>query len=561
VTGVAARLALMLTALTLTSCPNHETTLKRLARAAVTKTATHSSRRVRGLVRETAARAERLTGPQIPAPPYTLLDGTVVSESDRETAQDTLAIGGDPAALPQMDTEARASNSAKQTSPDVSVTSHPQSTDYDDSTVPRIYSIGRETQIYAGPKFDARRLGYLRYGAEVQRTTEAVSHRNCAGGWFGVKPAGFVCVNGRTATSDANHPLVRARIARPERMQALPYAYGLARRGVPRLFAYAPGTGDVLSSATSARRVAQFGNVRLLPLPDDWRHPRQVFGYDRPRETASLGNGLPGSGLALVGFYSDAGRLYGVTPDLELVSTDALEPVAPSTFVGKALEPSEALPAAFAMKSAWSYAGDPRTGTAKPVRQLARREIVLLNQEQLNERRSEWRQLTNGEWMRTSDLRIVEARTEWPDWATPGKVWVDVSIQQQTLVAYEGTRAVYVTLVSTGVDGLNDPATTKSTKTGVFHIVSKHLTATMNSDNAEDAYEMREVPWVQYFSEGYALHGAYWHDAFGQPRSHGCVNLSPRDARWLFHFTSPGVPSNWHGTIPAEESATVFVHP
>jgi lipoprotein-anchoring transpeptidase ErfK/SrfK len=83
----------------------------------------------------------------------------------------------------------------------------------------------------------------------------------------------------------------------------------------------------------------------------------------------------------------------------------------------------------------------------------------------------------------------------------------------------------------------------------------------MNGEDPDGAYEMREVPWVQYFSEGYALHGAYWHDAFGQPRSHGCINLSPKDARWLFHFTNPGLPQQWHGSIPVEPSATVFVHP
>src|SRR5678815_37413 len=60
-------------------------------------------------------------------------------------------------------------------------------------------------------------------------------------------------------------------------------------------------------------------------------------------------------------------------------------------------------------------------------------------------------------------------------------------------------------------------------------------------------FELRDVPWIQYFASGYALHGAYWHDVFGIPRSHGCVNLSPIDARVVFRWTDPPVPEGWHG--------------
>jgi lipoprotein-anchoring transpeptidase ErfK/SrfK len=53
-------------------------------------------------------------------------------------------------------------------------------------------------------------------------------------------------------------------------------------------------------------------------------------------------------------------------------------------------------------------------------------------------------------------------------------------------------------------------------------------------------YNLEEVPWTLYFYSGYALHGAYWHDAFGNPRSHGCVNLSLYDAWWIFKWSEPG---------------------
>lgn len=76
-------------------------------------------------------------------------------------------------------------------------------------------------------------------------------------------------------------------------------------------------------------------------------------------------------------------------------------------------------------------------------------------------------------------------------------------------------------------------------------------------------FELRDVPWIQYFASGYALHGAYWHDSFGTPRSHGCVNLAPIDARVVFMWSEPTVPPGWHGinsSAETGEGTAVFIH-
>ena len=73
-------------------------------------------------------------------------------------------------------------------------------------------------------------------------------------------------------------------------------------------------------------------------------------------------------------------------------------------------------------------------------------------------------------------------------------------------------------------------------------------------------FELRDVPYVQYFENGYALHGAYWHDRFGQPKSHGCVNLAPEDARRLFFWTEPQIPPGWHGVARSLTGTVVFIH-
>ncbi len=76
-----------------------------------------------------------------------------------------------------------------------------------------------------------------------------------------------------------------------------------------------------------------------------------------------------------------------------------------------------------------------------------------------------------------------------------------------------------------------------------------------------EEFELRDVPYVQYFENGYALHGAYWHDVFGQPKSHGCVNLAPEDARRLFFWTEPQIPPGWQGVARSLTGTVVFVHP
>ena len=65
------------------------------------------------------------------------------------------------------------------------------------------------------------------------------------------------------------------------------------------------------------------------------------------------------------------------------------------------------------------------------------------------------------------------------------------------------------------------------------------------SEEERHLYSLHDVPWTQFFFEDYALHGVYWHDRFGNRRSHGCVNLSPTDARWFYNWTEPRQPPGW----------------
>jgi lipoprotein-anchoring transpeptidase ErfK/SrfK len=145
----------------------------------------------------------------------------------------------------------------------------------------------------------------------------------------------------------------------------------------------------------------------------------------------------------------------------------------------------------------------------------------------------------------------------------PGEKWIDVDLTRQTLVAFEGSRPVFGTLISSGRRNPQDKEHDFPTVVGSFRIKEKHVTTTMDGDIAADGpYSIEDVPWVMYFQGSYALHAAFWHDGFGNKRSHGCVNMAPEDARTLFAWTDPPLPAGWHGVFARDESSgtRVIVH-
>lgn len=117
--------------------------------------------------------------------------------------------------------------------------------------------------------------------------------------------------------------------------------------------------------------------------------------------------------------------------------------------------------------------------------------------------------------------------------------WIDVDLTNQSLTAYENGLPVYSTLVSSGL--WDTP-----TVTGQYRIYLRLKSQDMNGYNIGYDYFIPDVPYVMYFTGNYALHGAYWHNDFGKPRSHGCVNLSVPDAEWLFNFSQTGTLVNVH---------------
>ena len=116
-----------------------------------------------------------------------------------------------------------------------------------------------------------------------------------------------------------------------------------------------------------------------------------------------------------------------------------------------------------------------------------------------------------------------------------GTRWIDVDLTNQRVYAYEGETLVNSFLVSTGT-------WLTPTVTGKYSIYVKYRTANMHGPG----YFLPDVPYVMYFYKGYGLHGTYWHNNFGTPMSHGCVNLATGDAGWLYNWASVGTVVNVH---------------
>ena len=116
-----------------------------------------------------------------------------------------------------------------------------------------------------------------------------------------------------------------------------------------------------------------------------------------------------------------------------------------------------------------------------------------------------------------------------------GARWIDVDLTNQMVYAYEGDVIVNSFLVSTGTWAT-------PTVTGQYKVYVKYKSAKMSGPG----YYLPNVPYIMYFYKGYGLHGTYWHNNFGTPMSHGCVNLRTEDAGWLFNWASVGTVVNVH---------------
>jgi hypothetical protein len=458
----------------------------------------------------------------------------------------------------------------------------------------RIAALAWETRVLEQPSASSKVLGYVRAGGLVQAASAGTHGEGCRGEWRAVAPVGFVCIEPGNATVDLETTMVHALAQRPDTTARLPYMYGIVRRPGP-LYARLPTRAEAEANepGLEARMRAwlsesgedgagfrgdywQRGKTEPTPSPQAlWdaqttrELPEYLAGSKFPpgnlstlRHGEDLLAGMAGrhNGFALVDTAVVEGRRYGVTSDLLVFPIDRMRPIEGSAFHGYKVPDDVDFPFALVRRdgaAAYSVSG----GKPSKAKDVARRSAIPLSGKQRFFDGVLFFQSTDGLWLSDRFVSRVDGVKKMPKWAKDGERWIDVSIAKQVLLAYDGTKPAYATLISSGEAGLEDPETSKSTARGIFRIHTKHLTTTMSSKTVGEEFELKDIPYVQYFEEGYALHAAYWHDDFGTPRSHGCINLAPEDARWLFQWTEPQLPAGWHGVRKALSGSVVFVHP
>jgi lipoprotein-anchoring transpeptidase ErfK/SrfK len=120
---------------------------------------------------------------------------------------------------------------------------------------------------------------------------------------------------------------------------------------------------------------------------------------------------------------------------------------------------------------------------------------------------------------------------------------LEVRLGNQLMIAYELDRPVFMARVASGAEFSNGRFLTPIGRHETYHKrPSRHMAA---GDLASNGYDLPGVPWICYINEkGVAFHGTYWHNDYGRPRSHGCINLTPTAAKWIYRWTLPSVPPN-----------------
>lgn len=329
----------------------------------------------------------------------------------------------------------------------------------------------------------------------------------------------------------------------------------------------------ILPSGEGVRppRVASQPIPRVEPTsPSDDGLPYQYFfaGPNGAEGFSSLENALDGApdktleqgfAVAIVEERVAHGESWGRTQKGHWIAMRELVPSRPFLFHGEQVFDGR-LDAAWVIADNASVFGSEKAGKAVGTR--ARFEKVQV-QEEKGTGAAAMLRVGDGAWMRARD--VARARQASP----PSGIgedsetrWIDVDLAQQTLVAYIGKAPVFATVVSTGTGA---QGTDRATPIGTHRIWLKIFTTKMSNLDNEDVekhYALEDVPWVQFFSKAVALHGAFWHRNFGHVHSHGCVNLAPIDARWLYAFTSPHLPIGWTAVFPTavEQGTVIRVH-
>ncbi len=376
----------------------------------------------------------------------------------------------------------------------------------------------RTTIVYAAARYGSEMRGRIDPNTPFA-IYDLVKGAGCSGeGWAraGHRDGdGFVCLKAANPTEAA--PPVQPPV--PEGL-VVPYLYAKPR---------ADRKGKLLAEVPRYKNMAALLGGRE---PVDFLEPNRQYAFVELKTQ-------PGHGKV----YIDADEM--------VVPAQDMKPEQPSEFSGRvfAEQPvTEGRRAAWCISREADLRGEPKS-KAPVLGRLEWHQPIEVLPEVLTGRGGRWLTIPDG--LGAGVPAYIEAgKVRWYEpgpalaGVAEGETWIDVDLNQQMLAVMQGDAPIFVTLVSSGTGA--KPNT--STPRGIYRIRNKLAFGAMRNrpeDATESPYHVEAVPWVQYFYRRFALHGAYWHNGFGHRKSHGCVNLAPKDAHYVYGLTTPNVPAGW----------------
>ncbi len=297
-----------------------------------------------------------------------------------------------------------------------------------------------------------------------------------------------------------------------------------------------PGASALeMRAAYAAMSAPQFTDVRQIEIRDDILYQRRyrriitpdgspVVFYDGPggNPVGSIDNGYN-----YVSIRQVTGGWVQLTNG-QWVPEEHTRLADVSGFAGIEILEEPTLPYAWMVRSAYpsSFPGGPENRDLPRISQYTLLAIYTIEVVD----GWEWYMVGPGQWLqqtRVAKLKPVER----PEGVDADDFWIAVDLFEQTLVAYEGDQMVFATLISSGLPQW-------STNEGLFQVYIRAVSSPMTGASGQPEYYFIEnIPWVMYFDNDIALHGAYWHDLFGYRQSRGCVNLSIMDSWWVYRWS------------------------
>jgi hypothetical protein len=257
-----------------------------------------------------------------------------------------------------------------------------------------------------------------------------------------------------------------------------------------------------------------------------YRHPLEALAGLSPLRRLEKGFVF----VSVLGTATVGGAEFYQVNRSEYMRAEAVGDARPSGFAGLSLAASPPAPVGWLINTL-QVSGAPGSAPAPEAPYAVRyQSFQRLSAQRVGE--WDWYEIAPGQWVEQRNVALVQPHP--PPGAPPDVIAVDT--YEQSLGVYRGGGLVFATLVSSGSRAF-------PTRPGTFQVWAKFTHGRMTGayfDDRRDYYYLEDVPWILYYDGDRALHGAYWHDNFGVKSSHGCVNLSPRDARWLFDFARVG---------------------